>query len=92
MVAEIREAHNTELARTVGGEEVQLVLADDLISRILVQSTRQSGLSGVFAELLGFEGSEIYTHEGGRAGRHDVRRCAGRVRRGRADRAVRATA
>ena len=63
VVAEIREAHNVELARTVGGDEVQLVLADDLISRILVQSTRQSGLSGVFSELLGFEGSEIYTHK-----------------------------
>ena len=61
IVAEIREARNAELARTVGGDEVQVVLADDLISRILVQSTRQSGLSAVFSELLGFEGSEIYT-------------------------------
>lgn len=61
IVAEIREARNAELARTVGGQEVQIVLADDLISRILVQSTRQAGLSGVFIELLGFEGSEIYT-------------------------------
>jgi voltage-gated potassium channel Kch len=63
IVAEIREARNIELARTVGGNEVQVVLADDLISRILVQSTRQSGLSSVFAELLGFEGNEIYTHK-----------------------------
>lgn len=61
IVAEIREAGNVELARTVGGSEVQVVLADDLIARILVQSTRQSGLSGVFSELLGFQGSEIYT-------------------------------
>ena len=61
IVAEIREARNAELARTVGGDEVQIVLADDLISRILVQSTRQTGLSAVFSELLGFDGSEIYT-------------------------------
>lgn len=61
VVAEVRDAHNAELARAVGGADVQLVLADELISRILVQSTRQSGLSAVFAELLGFEGSEIYT-------------------------------
>lgn len=61
IVAEIREARNAELAQTVGGSEVQVVLADDLISRILVQSTRQSGLSAVFSELLGFDGSEIYT-------------------------------
>ena len=63
LVAEIREAQNIELARTVGGADVQVVLADDLISRILVQSTRQPGLSGVFAELLSFEGEEIYTHK-----------------------------
>jgi ion channel POLLUX/CASTOR len=61
VVAEIRDANNAELARAVGGADVQIVLADELISRILVQSTRQSGLSAVFAELLGFEGSEIYT-------------------------------
>ena len=61
IVAEIREARNAELAQTVGGTEVQVVLADDLISRILVQSTRQSGISAVFSELLGFDGSEIYT-------------------------------
>ena len=61
IVAEVREAANVELARAVGGSEVQVVLADDLIARILVQSTRQSGLSGVFSELLGFQGSEIYT-------------------------------
>jgi voltage-gated potassium channel Kch len=63
VVAEIRDARNIELARTVGGDEVQVVLADDLISRILVQSTRQSGLSGVFAELLSFEGNEIHTRK-----------------------------
>lgn len=61
VVAEIRDAHNAELARAVGGADVQIVLADELISRILVQSTRQAGLSAVFAELLGFDGSEIYT-------------------------------
>lgn len=61
VVAEVRDGHNAELARTVGGAGVQIVLADELISRILVQSTRQSGLSAVFAELLGFDGSEIYT-------------------------------
>jgi voltage-gated potassium channel Kch len=63
LVAEIREARNIELARAVGGANVQVVLADDLISRILVQSTRQPGLSGVFAELLSFEGEEIYTQK-----------------------------
>jgi len=63
IAAEIREAANTDLARVVGGSEVQLVLADDLISKIVVHSSRQSGLSAVYAELLDFDGCEIYTAE-----------------------------
>lgn len=61
IAAEIRNAENIEVARAVGGAELQIVLADDLISRIVVQSSRQSGLSSVYTELLDFDGCEIYT-------------------------------
>ncbi|WP_245498049.1 CASTOR/POLLUX-related putative ion channel [Rhizobium ruizarguesonis] len=63
IAAEIRDTRNAEVARIVGGKELQLVLADDLISRIVAHSSRQSGLSGVYSELLDFEGCEIYTLE-----------------------------
>jgi ion channel POLLUX/CASTOR len=63
IAAEIREANNAEVARVVGGKEVQLVLADDLLSRIVAQSMRQPGLSAVYTELLDFDGCEIYTTE-----------------------------
>lgn len=63
IAAEIRDTRNAEVARIVGGKELQLVLADDLISRIVAHSSRQSGLSGVYSELLDFEGCEIYTVE-----------------------------
>jgi voltage-gated potassium channel Kch len=63
IAAEIREAQNAEVARVVGGSEVQLVLADDLLSRIVAQSMRQPGLSAVYTELLDFDGCEIYTIE-----------------------------
>jgi voltage-gated potassium channel Kch len=63
VAAEIREGANAEVARMVGGKEVQLVLGDDLISRIMVQSTRQASLSSVYTELLDFEGCEIYAVE-----------------------------
>ena len=63
IAAEIREAQNAEVARVVGGAEVQLVLADDLLSRIVAQSMRQPGLSAVYTELLDFDGCEIYTTE-----------------------------
>lgn len=60
IAAEIRDEASAEVARVVGGGEVQLVLADDLISRVVVQSTRYPGLSAVFTELLDFDGCEIY--------------------------------
>jgi voltage-gated potassium channel Kch len=63
IAAELRDTANAEVARIVGGDEVQLVLADDLISRIVVQSCRQAGLSAVYSELLDFDGCEIYTCE-----------------------------
>ncbi|MFT3811079.1 MAG: hypothetical protein QM698_14285 [Micropepsaceae bacterium] len=61
IAAEIRDGRNAAMARVIGGKELQLVLADDLIARIIVNSNRQSGLSAVYSELLDFDGSEIYT-------------------------------
>ena len=63
IVAEIRDMSNLEVAHLVGGDETQLVLADDLIARITVQTSLQSGLSVVYTELLDFGGDEIYFYE-----------------------------
>lgn len=63
IVAEIREPRNLEVAEMVGRNEVELILSSDLISRIIVQSSRQSGLSVVLTELLNFSGDEIYFKE-----------------------------
>jgi voltage-gated potassium channel Kch len=60
IVAEIRQDKNVRVAKMVGRDEVQLVLMDDLISRISVQTCRQAGLSVVYTELLDFGGDEIY--------------------------------
>lgn len=60
IVAEIRDPKNMIPARMVGKDEAQLVLAGELISRITVQTCRQSGLSVVYTELLDFGGDEIY--------------------------------
>jgi voltage-gated potassium channel Kch len=62
IVAEIRNPRNLDVARMVGRDEAQLVLAGDLIARIAVQTCRQSGLSIVYNELLDFGGDEIYFH------------------------------
>jgi K+ transport systems, NAD-binding component len=60
IVAEIRETKYLEVAKMVGQDEAQLILTGDLISRIAVQTTCQSGLSVIYTELLDFGGDEIY--------------------------------
>jgi voltage-gated potassium channel Kch len=63
IVGEIQHPGNLEAARLVGRDEADWVLTDDLISRITVQTSRQSGLSVVYTELLDFDGDEIYFSE-----------------------------
>lgn len=63
VVAEIRQPENLRVAKMVGKEEVSLILTDDLISRITVQASLQSGLSVVITELIDFGGDEIYFQE-----------------------------
>jgi len=63
IVAEITDPRNVEAARMVGKDEVELVLTGTLISRIIAQTCRQSGLSVVYTELLDFGGDEIYFKE-----------------------------
>jgi voltage-gated potassium channel Kch len=70
IVAEIRSPKHMEIAQMVGRDEAKLVLASDLISRLTVQTCRQSGLSVVYTELLNFEGDEVYfQHEPGLVGK-----------------------
>lgn len=63
IVAEIRDPKNLEPARLVGKEEGTFIAVEELISRITVQTCRQSGLSVVYTELLDFDGDEIYLEE-----------------------------
>jgi len=60
VVSELRDPRNMDVARLVGGDEVELVLIGDLIARIIAQTCRQSGLSAVYNELFDFCGNEIY--------------------------------
>lgn len=63
IVAEIKDEKNLEVAKMVGKDEVELVLTDDVIARIMVQTSRQSGLSIVYTELMDFDGAEIYFND-----------------------------
>ncbi|MEU6716668.1 potassium transporter TrkA [Nonomuraea sp. NPDC046802] len=60
VVAALASSRNIAAARLAGGEEVHLVDSDDTASRLIVQSSRQSGMSVVCMDLLNFDGGEIY--------------------------------
>jgi ion channel POLLUX/CASTOR len=61
VVTQIRDPKNLNLLKMVGQHDhVQAVLTGDLIARVTAQTSRQSGLSTVYTELLNFDGGEIY--------------------------------
>ncbi len=61
IVTQIRNPKNMEVLRMVGQKDlVQPILSNDLIARIVAQTSRQSGLSVVYTELMNFGGDEIY--------------------------------
>lgn len=63
IVAEISDRKNKDVAEMIAGGEVTLIHSEDLISRVIAQTCRQSGLSVVYTELLDFDGAEIYFQE-----------------------------
>ncbi len=61
IVTQIRDPKNMEIIRMVGQKDrLQAVLMGDLIARLMAQTSRQSGLSVAYTELLNFGGDEIY--------------------------------
>ncbi|MEO3867695.1 potassium transporter TrkA [Nonomuraea sp. B12E4] len=60
VVAGLTSSRNIAAARLAGGTDVHLVDSDDTASRLIVQSSRQSGMSVVCMDLLNFDGGEIY--------------------------------
>lgn len=61
IVTQIRNRKNLEVVRMIGTKDkVFPLLARDLIARVVAQTSRQSGLSVVYTELMNFGGDEIY--------------------------------
>ena len=70
IVGQIRHSKNLEVAKVVGGDEATWILATEKVGQITAQTSRQPGLSLVYAELLGFSGVEVYfTEQPGLVGR-----------------------
>jgi voltage-gated potassium channel Kch len=61
IVTQLRHAKNLAVLKLVGeNDHVQAILTGDLIARVVAQTSRQSGLSVVYTELMNFGGDEIY--------------------------------
>jgi voltage-gated potassium channel Kch len=60
IVAVLREPKNVDVAKIAARGQAEIILEDAIISRIIAQTCRQSGLSAVYTELLDFGGDEIY--------------------------------
>ena len=61
IVAQIRDTRTLAVLKLVGAQDhITPLLTGDLIARVTAQTSRQSGLSVVYTELLDFGGDEIY--------------------------------
>ncbi len=60
IVAELREAKNLPVAEIVGGNEVEWVLSENIIAKMIAQTCFQPGLSTIFTDLMDFSGDEVY--------------------------------
>ena len=60
IVAVLREPKNVAVAKIAARDQAEIILEDAIISRIIAQTCRQSGLSAVYTELLDFDGDEVY--------------------------------
>jgi Trk K+ transport system NAD-binding subunit len=61
IVTQMRDPKSLEVLQMVGQKDlVQPISSNDLIARIVAQTSRQSGLSVVYTELMNFGGDEIY--------------------------------
>ncbi len=63
IVAALQDPDNLDAARLVGRDASRWLPATTLIRRLTAQTCRQRGLSSVYAELLDFDGDELYFSE-----------------------------
>ena len=60
VAAEVMVAANQEIAQIAAGGRAQVIKTNEIISKIILQTSRIPGLSLVYDELLRFEGNEIH--------------------------------
>jgi hypothetical protein len=63
MVAEVLEKDYLHVAQIAADNQVSILCSSVIISKVIVQTSRQPGLSRVYSELFGFAGNEIYIRD-----------------------------
>lgn len=63
IVAELREEQNRKLAASIAPGKVHVIFEDEVLAKILVQTSRISGLAVVYSNLVGFVGNEVYFYQ-----------------------------
>lgn len=62
ITAEIGELRNVEMAEIAGGRQISIVSSSEIISKAIVQSARQQGISSVYNEIFASEGNSVRVH------------------------------
>ena len=62
IVAEVFIERNRHVVKDIAPEIVSVIDAEEILAKIMVQTSRTSGLAVVYSELLSFEGCEMYFH------------------------------
>ncbi|MFM7582786.1 MAG: CASTOR/POLLUX-related putative ion channel [Caldilinea sp.] len=60
IVTSLQDVRNRSVAKMIGKDKVTVVMVNDLLARLTVQTSLQPGLSSVYTELFDFDGDEIY--------------------------------
>jgi len=63
IVSEIFEEKNRSIVEQISPEEIKAVDTEDILAKILVQTSRTSGLAVVYNEILSFNDSEMYFYQ-----------------------------
>jgi hypothetical protein len=62
IVAEIFDPRNRTVVKDIAPERISVIDAEEILAKIMIQTSRTSGLSVVYSELLSFWGCELYYH------------------------------
>lgn len=60
IVAEVFDPRNRAVVKDIAPDRISVIDAEEILAKVMIQTSRTSGLSVVYAELLSFWGCELY--------------------------------